>query len=82
MYSAKIHGRVECSDRKKGCIKSPACTGCPSMHEETGETFNWNAYSLMHQKASQAQDINERELGMDEKSNSQVLVLLKHWLTQ
>lgn len=52
------------------------------MHEETGETFNWNSYSLMHQRASQAQDIKEQESGMEEKSNSQVLMLLKYLLTQ
>lgn len=82
MSSVKIHGRLECSDRKKGCIESPACTGCQPMHEVTGETFNWNAYFLMHQKVSKAQDINKRESGMEEKSNSQVPVLLKYWLTQ
>lgn len=52
------------------------------MHEETGETFNWNSYSLMHQRAHQAQDMNEQESGMEEKSNSQLLVLLKYLLTQ
>lgn len=50
--------------------------------EETGETFNMNSYSLMHQRVNQAQDINEQESGMEEKSNSQVLVLLKYLLTQ
>lgn len=80
--SVKIRVRAECSDRRQGCIKSPACTGWQSLHEETGETFNWNSYSLMHQRVSQAQDIKEQESGMEEKSNSQVLVLLKYLLTQ
>lgn len=36
----------------------------------------------MHLRVNQAQDTNEQESGMEEKSNSQVLVLLKYLLSQ
>lgn len=78
--SVKIPGRAECSAEEKAASKAqPVLDDNPCMKKLRKLLIG--ILTLMHQRVNQAQDMNEQDSGMEEKSNSQLLVLLKYFAT-